>query len=254
MAAVGVGTADGSEPPAGANAGPPYHFTTELMGDYAELSLKDQAMLYRTKHGYRFHSGQQSSHLVVTRVEGGLRFADTGTKAFKKTSAGCHRQKGTKGVAAVCRIPAGISVRRPLLIEIWPRLGNDFTDTSSLPATFATTVLGDKGHDVARLGAGPDFFNGFSSRDVVSSGAGNDWIRSGIGNDAVNAGAGNDDIVAVEGSDTVRGASGVDRIWTGDGDDHLSGGAGADLLLCGNGRDNASTDASDRVHDCESVD
>lgn len=254
-AAVTVGTAAGSGAPAGSDAGPPYDFTQELMGEYAHVSLKDSGMLTRTERGYRFWTGQQDNHLVVTRVDGGLRFADTGTKSFKKLSPACHRKQVRMGIAAVCRVPGRrISVRSPLLVEVWPRLGNDYTNTSTLPATFAVTVLSDKGNDVARLGAGPDFFNGFSGRDRVWGGAGNDWVRAGLGNDAVNAGSGNDDIVAVEGRDTVRGARGDDRLWAGDGADRLWGGAGADLVLCGSGRDRAKIDARDRVHLCESVD
>jgi len=187
-------------------------------------------------------------------VDGGLRFVDTGTKSFKKVSPACQRKKVRVGVAAVCRVPGSISVRWPLLVEVWPRLGDDFTDASTLPATFAVTVLGDEGHDVARFGAGPDFFNGHSGRDLVWGGAGNDWIRAGLGNDAVEGGPGNDDLVAMQGRDTVRGGNGDDRVGGGDGDDRLWGDAGADFVLCGTGRDSAKVDAGDRVHDCESVD
>lgn len=249
--------ADIRQGPPGANAGPPYDYATELMGGGGTATpLKDSAILERTEHGYRFRSGQQSGHLVVTRVDGGLRFADTGTHSFKRPpAAACDRKKVRVGIAAVCRIPGGISVGAPLLIEVWPRLGNDYTDTSTLPATFAATMLGDKGRDVTRFGAGPDFFNGFSGPDVVSGGGGNDWIRSGIGSDAVQGGAGNDDVVAKEGRDTVHGGDGNDRLWAGDGDDRLGGGAGADFLLCGNGRDRAKAGTGDRVaQNCESVD
>jgi len=255
MAAVtGVAAADGRAGPPGANAGPPYNFVTELIGDGAATPLKDKAMLTRTTHGYRFRTGQQDSHLVVTRVDGGLRFVDTGTRSWKRRSPACHRKQVRRGVASVCRVPGDISVRRPLLVEVWPRLGNDYTNTSTLPATFAVTVLGDKGHDVARFGSGPDFFNGFSSRDVVSGGAGNDWIRSGLGNDAVNGGLGNDDVVAVEGRDTISGGKGDDRLWGGDHHDRILAGAGADFVLCGNGRDHAKAGAGDRVaRNCESI-
>lgn len=255
VAAVTVRTADGSEGPPGSNAGPPYNFTTELMGAYPTLSLKDSVKLTKTELGYRFHTGQQDNRLVVTVVDGGLRFVDTGTESFKQLSPACERKKVRVGIAAVCRIPASISVSLPLLVEVWPRLGDDYTDASTLPATFAVTVLGDKGNDVARFGAGPDFFNGYSGRDLVWGGAGNDWIRAGLGNDAVKGGPGNDDVVAVEGRDTVRGGGGDDRLWAGDGDDRLWAGAGADLVLCGNGRDSAKVGASDRFfQDCESVD
>ena len=255
MAAATVGSASGNEAPAGAHAGPPYKFTTELMGEYSEVSLKDSGMLTRTVHGYRWWTGQQNSHLVVTRVDRGLRFRDTGTKSIKKLSPACHRNKVRVGIAAVCRVPRGISQRLPLLVEVWPRLGKDFTDTSSLPATFAVTMLSDKGHDVARFGAGPDFFNGFSGRDRIWGGAGNDWIRGGLDNDRVQGGRGNDDLTTVEGRDTVRGGRGKDRLWTGDGDDRLWAGGGRDLVSCGNGRDNARVGAGDHFfQSCESVD
>ncbi len=212
-AAVTVGTAAGGGAPPGANAGPPYNFVTELMGGGGTaIPLKDKVMLTKTTHGYRFWTGQQRNHLVVTRVKGGLRFVDRGTDSFKRRTPACKRKNVRVGIAAVCRVPGSISVASPLLIEVWPRLGNDYTDTSTLPATFAVTVLGDKGHDVAPFGAGPDFFNGFSGRDRVRGGAGNDWIRAGLGNDDVKGGSGNDDIVAVEGQDAVRGGNGIDRL------------------------------------------
>jgi len=238
--------------PVGSDSGPPYNFTTELVGQYDFIPLKDKAMLTRTKHGYLFRTGQQDSHLVVTRVKGKLRFADTGTQRFKKLANACHRRKVRPGIAAVCRIPGGITVAKPLLIEVWPRLGNDYTNTSKLPATFVVSVLGDKGRDVARFGDGRDYFNGYSGRDKVYSGAGNDWIRSGLDNDLVYMGPGDDDIVAVEGHDRVYGGPGADRLGGGPGADTLSGGIGADYLLCGSGRDSATIDGSDRVlKDCE---
>lgn len=255
MAAVNAGSANGTGGPAGANAGPPYNFVTELMGvPGGAVPLKDKAILEKTNLGYRFRAGQQNGHLVVTRVAGGLRFVDRGTDTWKRRTPACDRQQVERGIAAVCRLPRDITVRRPLLVEVWPRLGDDYTDTSTLPATFAVTVLGDKGRDVARLGAGPDFFNGFSSRDRVWGGGGNDWIRPGLGNDAVTGGAGNDDIVAREGHDTIRGGKGADRLWGGPGDDRLLAGAGTDFVLCGNGRDRAWVGAGDRAaRNCEAV-
>jgi serralysin len=253
MTVVTPASADASQPPPGADAGPPYKFATELKGaGSVGVGMKDAAWLTRSKHGYRLRTGQQDSHLVVTLVNDRLRFVDTGTKSFKRLSPACHRKNVRVGVVAVCRVPGNISVRRPLLVEVWPRLGNDFTDTSTLPATFAVTMLGDKGRDVAHFGAGRDFFNGFSGRDHVWGSGGNDWIRAGIGNDVVNGGGGNDDIVAVDGRDTLHGGGGDDRLWAGEGDDRLSGDAGADFLLCGAGHDRAKVDASDRVsQDCE---
>ena len=258
MAAVTMGTAEGGEGPPGTRSGPPYDFQTELKGSEtapgSALPLRDQGMLVKTDHGYRFRTGQQDSHLVITLVEGGFRVADTGTKTFKKLSPACERKR-VKGIAAVCRIPAGTTVNRPVLIEVWPRLGNDYTNTSTLPATFAVAVLGDKGHDVAYFGAGRDYFTGYAGRDRVYGGAGNDWVRTGSGNDAVYGGPGQDDILGGDGSDPVRGGDGDDRLWSGDGNDRLWGGAGADFVLCGNGRDSAFVDSGDRVFaNCEDVD
>lgn len=255
VAAATVGIAHSDLAPPGANAGPPYEFTHERIGDGTAIPLKDQAMLTRTKHGYLLRIGQQNSHLEVTRVDAGLRFADTGTDSFKELSPDCRQASVTVGVAAVCRVPGATSVRSPLLVEVWPRLGNDYTDTSSLPATFAVAVLGDKGNDVAHFGAGPDFFNGYTGHDRVVGGAGSDWIRSGLGSDAVTGGPGNDDIVAVEGRDTIRGGDGADRLWGGDGGDRLWGDAGVDVLMCGSGQDETEVIGGDHAFpNCETVD
>lgn len=251
--AVGSNSSESKAPPPGANAGPTYNFATEIMYDNV-VPLKNEAILMKSKRGYIYRGGQQDNHLVVTRVAKGLRFVDSGTQSFKKLSHSCHRQKVNKGIAAVCRVPATVSVRKPVLIEVWPRLGDDYLDTSDLPATFGATELGDKGNDTARFGAGRDYFNGYSGRDQIFGGAGNDWIRAGLGNDKASGGPDNDDIVSVEGRDTVLGGSGKDRLWAGDGDDRLSSGSGQDFLLCGSGHDSASADSADDVlPDCESI-
>jgi serralysin len=240
--------------PPGSHAGPPYEFKTELMSYAPSLRVKDQAILARTKLGYRLWSGGQDSHLTVSVLDGKLSFRDTGTKSFKRLSPKCERQRVRVGISALCKIPSDISVRRPLLVEIWPRLGDDYTDASTLPATFAVSMLSDEGNDVAKLGAGPDFFNGHLGRDRVWGGGGNDWVRGGDGNDHVYGGLGNDDIVGMENNDTVHGGDGNDRIWTGPGSDNLVGDEGADLLICGTGIDTATQDASDQVsRNCDHI-
>jgi hypothetical protein len=236
------------------HAGPPYEFTTELMGEHMDLVLRDMVMLTRTEHGYRYWSGNHKNHIRITRVDGGLRFRDTGTQSFKRLAPSCERRRVNPGIAAVCRIPSDISVRWPLLVEVWPRLGNDYVDASTLSSEFAVTVLADGGIDVVHLGAGPDFFNGHTPRDRVWGGAGDDWIRAGRGNDYVEGGSGNDDLVAMQGRDNVYGGDGDDRIGGSEGDDRLWGNAGADFLLCGTGSDSANVDSADRVlGDCETV-
>jgi hypothetical protein len=254
VAATHVSPKVSSDGPPGAHAGPPYNFTTELMGVAPNLGLRDQVWIARTQLGYRLWSGHQDSHLTVTIVNGKLSFRDTGTKYYKKLTPKCARQKVKVGIWALCRIPKDISVSHPLLIEVWPRLGDDVTDTSTLPATYAVTMLGDEGNDVAKFGAGPDFFNGHLGRDRVWGGGGNDWVRGGGGNDHIYAGPGNDDIVGMEANDTVYGGSGNDRIWTGPGNDDLIGDEGADLLICGTGDDTATPDSSDQVsRNCDHI-
>ena len=231
--------AEGSSPPGGeGTAGPPYPYVTELVGQFGTpVPLKDQAMLTVTDYGYLYRAGQQNSHVTVTRTEDGLLLADTGTERFKRVSPRCEKQKVERGVAALCPVPKRVSAEKPLLLEIWPRLGHDFVDVSSLSEEFATTVLGDKGRETVRFGAGWDFFNGFTGRDRIWGGGGNDWVRSGIGPDVVHGDAGDDQLVGVEGADTFYGGDGDDRLGGGPGDDVLDGGPGADFILCDLGED-----------------
>ncbi len=247
--AAGKGT-----PPYGAGtAGPPYDYATELMGDRALLPLPDQAALTRTEHGYLFRAGQQDSHLEVTLTEDGLRFADAGTGRFRKLARVCHEEDVAVGIAAVCPLPDGVTAAAPVLVEFWPRLGDDHLDASTLPDTVAMTMLSDAGDDTARFGAGPDFFNGFTGVDQVWGGGGNDWIRAGKGDDLVWGGAGDDQLVGTEGRDTFYGEDGDDLLGGGAGNDSLDGGKGADLLRCEAGFDAVWTDAADRLRSCEQV-
>ncbi len=251
---AGPATGKGTPPYGEGTAGPPYAYATELMGgDGTLISLPDQAMITRTEHGYLFRAGQQDTHLVVTLTEEGLRFEDTGTDRFKRIARACRSEEVAVGVAAVCRVPSGISTAAPLLLEVWPRLGDDHVDGSSLPATMAMTVLSDAGHDVALLGAGPDFFNGFTGRDEVWGGDGNDWIRTGQDADRVWGGPGDDQLVGTDGRDTMYGEDGDDLVGGGAGSDQLDGGPGSDTVRCEGGADIAWTDGADRLRGCEQV-
>lgn len=244
----------GDTPPLGpGTAGPPYGYDKALMGQYTLIPLPDQAMITRTAHGYVYRAGQQDSHLVVTLTDGRLRFADTGTQRFKKLARRCQEEKVKVGVAAVCRVPHWASADQPLLLEVWPRLGDDYFDGSALPESFASTMLGDAGHDTALFGAGPDFFNGFTGRDRVWGGDGNDWIRTGDGPDDVWGGGGDDQLVGTGGRDTFYGESGHDLLGGGTGDDVLDGGSGTDLIRCESGRDTVLADQFDRLRSCEVV-
>lgn len=211
-------------------------FTTELIGRNPNLAMKGAARILKTECGYRYRAGQQDSHLVITQVGDKLRFRDRGTDRIDVLPDSCTEIKGVRGIAADCRISYGYSFDNRMLIEVWPRLGDDFVDGSTLSAMFSMTVLGDAGNDTALMGAGPDFFNGAFGRDRVHGGAGNDWIRTGDQNDRVNGGPGHDYIVGGYGADTLKGATGADRLY------------------CGSGRDRAVRDGSDiKIWQCESV-
>lgn len=252
LAPPGPAEGQGTPPYGEGTAGPPYDYVTELMGG-STISLPDQAMITRTEHGYLFRAGQQDSHLVVRLTDAGLRFEDTGTSRFKRIPRRCQEEEVAVGIAALCRVPAGITTAAPLLLEIWPRLGDDYVDGSSLPDTFAMTMLSDAGHDTALFGAGPDFFNGFTGRDQVWGGAGNDWIRAGQEADLVYGGPGDDQLVGTDGPDTMYGEAGDDLVGGGAGNDRLDGGDGSDALRCEGGSDTAWTDGADRLRGCERI-
>jgi Ca2+-binding RTX toxin-like protein len=234
-------------------AGPPYNYKTEIMTNDV-LPLRNAAKITRTKHGYRYRAGGQDGHLVLKRRNGKLRFVDTGTAELKRLPNACRRLKVRGGIGAACRIPGSITQRRPLLVEVWPRLGHDFLDGSTLPATFALTMLADEGRDVARFGAGPDFFNGHSGVDRISGGAGSDWIRAGRDNDVVKGGPGRDDLIGMGNRDRMYGGDGDDRMLGMEGSDMLQGDAGEDMLLCGSGRDRGVSDGDDYAYKtCENL-
>lgn len=237
------------------NAGPPYSFTTELVGQFGTpIPLKNMALLSKTTHGYRYQAGQQDSHLTITEANGRIRFADTGTAKWKQAvPSSCRQLKASTGIAASCPVPTTVTDTQPLLVEVWPRLGNDYVDGSTLPSTVSLTVLGDGGNDTALLGAGRDFFNGYTGTDTVYGGDGNDWIRSGPDADVVHGGGGDDYIVGQDGPDVITGDDGNDHVYGSGGNDTLSGGTGQDVVSCGDGTDSALVDAQDKANHCETV-
>lgn len=232
--------------------GPPYDYTKELMHSNV-LPLKNMAAITRAEHGYLYRSGIQNSRIVIRPVPGGLRFAEPTATRFKKLAPPCRRVPARVGIAAVCRVPRTVSVGQPLLVQVWPRLGDDTVNASRVPETIAMTVLGDRGNDVARLGAGSDFFNGAFGNDRVSGGAGHDWLRSGDDRDQIWGGAGDDLLGGVDGPDTIYAGPGDDRAYGGEGDDVLYAGEDKDFVVCGGGWDSAFIDDADDTRFCESV-
>jgi serralysin len=212
------------------DAGPKWPFVQALMGQFGTpIPLKNQAMISTTEHGYVFRAGQQNSHLRVTRVEAGLKFRDRGTREWRSLTGDCEKRRARIGIKAICTV-GGIDLSNPMLVEIWPRLGNDFVDGSRLPAEFQLSVLADAGRDTVYTGAGDDFINAAQDNDRAYGGAGDDWVRTGIGSDRIEGGAGDDYLVGQDQGDTIFGGDGNDRLYGGAGRDMLDGGAGEDNL------------------------
>lgn len=162
-------------------------------GDAGVSDMGGSAIIRYSKHGPVYISGKHDQHLRITWVKDrhSLRFRDTRTGRFKRLPDRCVREKVKKGVSAVCKIPPRFRDSR-MFVQVWPRLGNDYTDARSLPAKFRVWVLTDAGNDVTYLGDGADFVNGAKGNDRIYGGAGRDWLRGGPGADRIDGGSGTD--------------------------------------------------------------
>lgn len=217
------------------------------------VPLKNEALLNRTPQGWLYRAGQQHSDLTMTYSGKRLQFVDVNTQSWKWLPKACTKLAVPQGVGASCNVGPKFTTAAPMLVEVWPRLGNDTVDSTALPSLFDVAVLGDKGEDVARFGAGNDFFNGAQDNDRVFGGEGNDWLRTGLADDFIDGEGGDDYLVGVDGHDTIYGGSGNDGLYGLDGEDKLFAGDGTDRLSCGNGFDEASMKSSDKVLNCEST-
>jgi hypothetical protein len=213
------------------------------------------AAITRIKNGYYYDAGQQNTHLVVTRVKGGLRYTDRHTDVLRAKPKSCDRKRADKGLVVVCHVPRDVSARNPMRVKVFTRLGNDYVDTSALSAAFELYGLCDQGDDTYIGGDGNDFVNGAPGRDHVWGGPGNDLVRGGENHDLVYGGSGNDTVVGLDGPDLLRGGSGKDRVGGGYGDDRLYAGPDVDLMVCQTGFDRVYAQHEDRVivQACERV-
>ena len=212
MVALTTATRADADQPAG--YGPSDPFDDALMGDTGPVEpMKNQAKIKRTRYGYRITAGQQNSHMTIRVVGRRLWIADTGTRQWKSLARACRAVRVPVGVAARCRVPASTRPANPTLLEVHPRLGNDYINGRSLPAVFEMAVLADRGHDVVYAGSGNDFVNGAQNADRVSGGAGNDWMRGGKAGDVMVGNSGRDYMVGQYGPDIIRGGPGTDRIF-----------------------------------------
>jgi len=217
------------------------------------VPLKNEALLNPTQHGYLYRAGQQNSDLTMTYTDGRLLFVDTATESWKWLPTACTEVDVPQGVGASCVIRTKFTDAAPMLVEVWPRLGNDVVDSTALPALFDVSFLGDKGDDVAYLGAGDDYINGAQDADEGYGGDGRDWIRTGLADDFIDGGADSDYLVGVDGNDTIYAGSGDDRLYGIDGDDKLFAGEGNDHVSCGNGADEATLKSTDKAIACETT-
>jgi len=194
--------------------GPSDPFDDSIMPDDGpQDSVRHQAKITRTRYGYRLIAAEQNSHLRVKLVNGRLRFRDTRVASWKSLPRACTRQRVSPGVAATCRVPDDHGADNPTLLEVRPRLGNDYVDGRGLPATFEMAVLGDAGRDTLFGGRGNDYLGGATDNDRSNGGPGRDWIRGGSGRDRLLGGADSDWIHGLSGRDVIRGGSGRDRTF-----------------------------------------
>lgn len=202
-------TAIADQPP---GIGPSHPFDDSIKAnDGPQPSVRDQALIIRTRYGYRLIAAAQNSHLRLKVMNGRLRFRDTRVRSWKSLPSMCTRLRVSPGVAASCRIPDSTGTANPLLLEIRPRLGNDHVDGRGLPASFEMAVLADAGRDTLFGGRGNDYLGGAMGRDRALGGAGRDWIRGGDGRDRLWGGRHGDAIVGMAGRDDIHGGGGKDR-------------------------------------------
>ncbi|MCW2816669.1 MAG: hypothetical protein JWN84_4124 [Nocardioides sp.] len=229
------------------------HPVTELVGQFPLPRLRPREVhLSVDRWGYRFQGGAVGNDLTITEVGDGLRYVDRAARRWKALPSTCRRVAVARGVAAQCAIPAEFRDGR-IFLEVWPRLGSDRIDATTVSGRYRVWALMDAGDDSVAGGAGADFVNGAFDDDTVSGGAGADWIRAGDGRNRFSGGPGADDLVGGTGRDVVRGGAGRDAVFGGPGPDLLRGDADADTLNGGPGRDVAVRDTGDRVRECEVV-
>ena len=165
-------------------------------GDAGVSDMGGAALIRYSKYGPVYISGQHNQHLTVKWVPSrhSIRFRDTHTGRWKKALPDrCVKERVRKGISAVCKVPPRFNKER-MFIQVWPRLGHDFTDGRTLPSRFRLWVLTDAGNDITYGGAGADFVNGAKGNDRIYGGAGRDWLRGGPGGDNIVGGAGKDRI------------------------------------------------------------
>ena len=112
-------------------------------------------------------------------AHGRLRFRDT-RRAVVEVAAEVLQQPAREPRGrCVLPHPRRHQGDNPVLLEVRPRLGNDYVDGRGLPANFEMAVLADAGRDTLFGGRGNDYLGGAMDNDRTHGGAGRDWIRGG---------------------------------------------------------------------------
>jgi Ca2+-binding RTX toxin-like protein len=167
--------------------------------------LGNEALIRKNKWGYVYIAGKHDSHITITydKATNSLTYADTGTKKLLTIPKACDRLKVSKGIAAVCKVPAAFDSKK-FFVQVWPRLGNDWLDAHTMSAHFRVWALMDDGKDTVYLGKGNDFVNGAMGPDWIYGGKGNDLMRTGKGNDHLWGGEGRDRLSCAENFDVAH--------------------------------------------------
>lgn len=162
-------------------------------GDAGVSDMGGSAIVRYSKYGPVYISGKHNQHLRVTWVpeRHSIRFRDTRTNRWKSLPDRCQKERVKVGVSAVCKVPPRFNSQR-MFIQVWPRLGHDYTDGRTLPSRFRLWVLTDAGNDIVYGGDGRDFVNGAKGNDRIYGGPGRDWLRGGPGADRIVGGSGSD--------------------------------------------------------------
>ena len=114
------------------------------------VPLKDEALLNRTKQGYIYRAGQQNSDITITQVDGRRHLRRQGHPVVEVDGAGMHRIDVPRVCGASCVVAPKFTEAAPMLVEVWPRLGDDtstpprcrHSSTSRSSATAVTTPSG----------------------------------------------------------------------------------------------------------------
>ena len=104
------------------------------------------------KNGYYYDAGQQDTKLVITKVPGGVRYADAHTDVIRSKPDSCRKKPARNGSVVVCKVPKTVNARHPMTLKIFTRLGNDYIDSTALPRHSSCTCWPTQATTLSRRG------------------------------------------------------------------------------------------------------